>query len=111
MDCETQRGPFHVITFERDHGGLTNHITYNNVDDLLKGIHSYLSDELKYEFCDANRDICLRTEMEELDAIFGEENVDIDQLIRIMIRIGREVSQEEYGIGWDYVLEGGRFFK
>jgi len=46
-----------------------------------------------------------------LDAIFGEENVDIDQLIRIMIRIGREVSQEEYGIGWDYVLEGGRFFK
>lgn len=103
-----KRGPFHVITFERDHGGITDFIQCANVDELLEAAWKYLNgDYIKYEFCDENRGTYLSTEMNDLDEIFGEEEIDVDRLIKTMVTIGSSVTDQEYGYGWMYVIEGG----
>ena len=85
MNNQQQRGPFHVMTLKHGHEAMVKCITYNTVEDLIIGIKLFLSNELGYEFCDVDRDSFLLNEMDDLDDIFAEKNVNIDQLIPIMI--------------------------
>jgi len=99
-------GPFHVIDTYYKHGE-SDLTTYATKKELIKAANTWFNNM-------TDRIISLDNEVDlvlnELSDMFNqnEENIDIDNLVLNMIKIGTIVRENQLGWGWTYVIEGGR---
>ena len=75
----------------------------------MDGIMYYLKYHLEYEYGkEIDPDDPYAEERSELDDIYGKEDVNLEQLIKVIFQIGEKIIEDNTGYGWAYIIEGGK---